>query len=294
MRLIMSNKSSSKLRLSFLYSLILHMVFIAILAIGALTYVSSSSENNGSDMNAVMVNRKIMLEQNQRQLSQQVAVEKHETQRREQTLEKERLLKEQKIAQQRKLKEIEKQRLAALSRQRAEMAAAEEKRRVQEKEKAVLDEQYKKVLLEKQQAEIEKRKVIEETERAKKVQEEMDKAKAENEKKQVLDDILGDLLSNEPKVKQGAKGSDIDKYTSFVHSAITSKFINPELYRGKNCIIKMTIAPDGLLIDVSASEGDRLLCREAISATKNAIMPKPANNAIYQEVKNLTIDFRPE
>jgi len=270
------------------------MVFIAILAIGALTYVSSSSENSGNSMNAVMVDPKIMLEQNQRQLSQQAAVEKHEAQRRKQALEKEKLLKAQKIAQQRKLKEIEKQRLAALNRQQAEIAAAEEKRRVQEKEKAVLDEQYKKALLAKQQAEAEKQKAIEEVERAKKVQEKMAKAKAENEKAQALDDILGDLISNEPRVKQGSKGSDIDKYTSLVRSAITSKFINPELYRGKNCIIKMTIAPDGLLIDVFAFEGDRLLCREAISATKNAIIPKPTNDSIYQEVKNLTIDFRPE
>lgn len=290
----MSSKNSPKLRLPFLYSLIIHMVFIAISAIGALTYVSSSSENSGNSMNAVMVDRKIMSEQNQRQLSQQDAVEKHEMQRRKQALEKEKLLKEQKIAQQRKLKEIEKQRLAALSRQQAEMAAAEEKRRAQEKEKAILDEQYKKALFEKQQAELEKQKAIEAIEHAKKVQKEMAKAKIESEKEQVLDDILGDLISNEPKVKPVAKGSDIEKYTSLVHSAITSKFINPKLYRGKNCIIKMTIAPDGLLIDVSAVEGDELLCREAISATKNAIIPKPANDSIYQEVKNFVIDFRPE
>lgn len=128
------------------------------------------------------------------------------------------------------------------------------------------------------------------------------KAAADAKNKNAVNDILGGLTSNSnaPKTPSGGgsppKGvpsGDLDKYKTLVSNAITNKFINPKLYSGQNCVLKIQLAPDGLLLSVSAAEGDPALCREAVSATKLAVFPRPSSERLYQEVKNLTIDFRP-
>ena len=77
-------------------------------------------------------------------------------------------------------------------------------------------------------------------------------------------------------------------------NAISNKFINPaNVYSGKSCVLQIQIAPDGLLLNVTSSGGDEALCREAVAATKLATIPKPASG-LYDEVKNMTVEFQPK
>ncbi|MNH19790.1 cell envelope integrity inner membrane protein TolA [compost metagenome] len=54
------------------------------------------------------------------------------------------------------------------------------------------------------------------------------------------------------------------------------------------------MAPDGLLIDVKSEGGDPALCQAAIAAAKQARIPKPPSQAVYEVFKNAPLTFRPE
>ena len=131
------------------------------------------------------------------------------------------------------------------------------------------------------------------------------KQRAEQAKKdKAINDLLGGLTagapnspSNQNGVAASRKGSSDDelaKYKALVTNAISNKFINPaNVYSGKNCVLQIQIAPDGLLLNVSSGGGDSALCREAVAATKLATIPKPASG-LYDEVKNMIVEFQPK
>ncbi|OTQ55049.1 protein TolA [Gilliamella apis] len=126
------------------------------------------------------------------------------------------------------------------------------------------------------------------------------KQKAEQAKKdKALNDLLGGLTSGTPSSggvasRKGVSDGELDKYKSLVQNAISNKFINPpNVYRGKTCELQIQIAPDGLLLNVTSKGGDADLCREALAATKLAVIPKPASS-LYNEVKTMNIEFQPK
>lgn len=187
---------------------------------------------------------------------------------------------------------------------RAQQARVEKERIEQERLKAESEKQkaQQEAELARQEAEKQKRLAAEakakaEQEAAKQRQKEAEaKAQAAQEAQQqkMLDDILGGLTSNVPASQKGVSTGELERYKTLVHNAISNKFINPKLYSGQSCVLKIQLASDGLLLNVVSESGDSALCREAISATKLAIFPKPSSNQLYQQVKNLTIDFRPQ
>ena len=92
--------------------------------------------------------------------------------------------------------------------------------------------------------------------------------------------------------RTGANGQGIDRYNGQVKAAIEQKFIDPQLYKGKTCELKVNIAPDGLLISAKAVGGDPVLCQVALRAANTAKLPKPPKD-IYEEVKSPLIEFKP-
>lgn len=210
----------------------------------------------------------------------------------------------------------EQQKQALLAKQKAEeeklkaLAEAEKAKLEAEKQKQLLEQQRLKAEEEKQKAELAaKQKAEQEAKQkaeleAKQKAEQEAKQKAEQEAKQkalneqqqqkALDDILGGLTSSEPKSQRGVSTGELDQFKSQVHSAITNKFINPKLYSGKNCVLKIEIDQNGWVKSVVSDGGDPALCREAISATYAAKFPKPKSELLFQQVKKMTIDFRPK
>lgn len=283
----MASRKAPKLRLSLVFSLIIHVALIAVLVLGAYTYTTSLAGDHGNSLNAVMVDPSIMSEQNQRLLKQKAALEQRKQQRKAQNQAKAALLEKQKQAEQQRLKELERERLAALKTQQAQMAAAKaaiaEKKRAEEaalQAKARLAEQQQKV-----HAEVEQAKKVAEAQRL--------KAAEEAAKAQEVDDILGDLTSEKPAQQQGVKQAEIAHFISAVQSAISNKFSNPGIYNGQGCELRITIAPDGVLLDVKTQNASSL-CRAAEVAIKRAKLPKPSSDALYKKVKNSTVVFKPQ
>lgn len=68
---------------------------------------------------------------------------------------------------------------------------------------------------------------------------------------------------------------DIRLYAHQIKSAIEKQFGDARKYSGKECTLRMHMAPNGLLLEVKRESGDLDLCREAMNAIKNADIPAP-------------------
>ncbi|PHM48159.1 cell envelope integrity protein TolA [Xenorhabdus miraniensis] len=133
------------------------------------------------------------------------------------------------------------------------------------------------------------------------------KAKAEEAKQaQAVNDLLGGLTSNSPKQggavaagkgggkKSGPSDADINNYKGQIQAAIQSNFRDPDLYIGRTCELKIKLASDGLLIDITTGAGDPALCRAALAAANQTKMPRPPSKEIYEHFKSFTLDFKPK
>ncbi len=68
---------------------------------------------------------------------------------------------------------------------------------------------------------------------------------------------------------------DIRLYAHQIKSAIEKQFGDASKYSGKECTLRMHMAPNGLLLEVKRESGDLDLCREAMNAIKNVDIPAP-------------------
>ncbi|WP_249337162.1 cell envelope integrity protein TolA [Serratia plymuthica] len=88
-------------------------------------------------------------------------------------------------------------------------------------------------------------------------------------------------------------GAEARQYAAQIQSAIQSSFLDVGAYAGKRCALRIMLAPDGMLLDARAEEGDPDLCRAAIKAAANARFPKSPSPAVYDALKNPLLEFRP-
>ncbi|EBX7333857.1 cell envelope integrity protein TolA, partial [Salmonella enterica subsp. enterica serovar Sandiego] len=151
----------------------------------------------------------------------------------------------------------------------------------------------------------------------KKADAEAAKAAADAKKKAAaaegVDDLLGDLSSgkNAPKTGGGAKGNgqpskdsgtsganggatgaDISAYAKQIQVAIQSRLYDASLYQGKQCVLHISLAPDGSLKSITSEGGDPALCQAALMAAKTAKIPKPPSQAVYEKIKDAKLDFK--
>ena len=327
----MSSKLNSKLSLSFIISIILHGLLIFVLAYQFVPNDNGQNYGNinGNSIDAVMIDPSVMTEDFQRQLQSQINQKKEEQQRQAKELAEKAAAEKaaaekaaaEKAAAEKAAAEKAAAEKAAAEKAAAEKAAAEKaaaEKAAAEKaaaEKAAAEKAAaEKAAAEKAAAEkttAEKtaaEKAAAEKAAAEKAAAEKAAAakkaalakKAEQAKKdKALDDLLGGLISGSGSTsggsasRKGVSDGELNKYKSLVQNAISSKFVNPpNVYRGKTCELQIQIAPDGLLLNVIQKGGDADLCREALAATKLAVIPKPASN-LYSEVKTMSIDFQP-
>ena len=193
-----------------------------------------------------------------------------------------------------------KERAEKEAKERAEKEAKERaEKEAKERAEKEAKERAEKEAKEKAEKEAKEKAVKEAAEKAAK--EKAARAKAEQAKRdKELNQLLGGLTSGSSNSssgtpnRRGVSNGELGKYISLVQTAIRNNFNNPNgLYSGKNCILEIQIAPDGLLLNVNAKGGDDALCREALTATKLAVIPKPTS-ALYNQVKTMTIDFQPK
>ncbi|MXP67528.1 cell envelope integrity protein TolA [Pantoea sp. Aalb] len=104
-------------------------------------------------------------------------------------------------------------------------------------------------------------------------------------------DILKDIYNDK---KYSNISIEINTYLREITKAIQEHFYDSDLYRGKSCNLRIQISPDGLLINIKSERGNIALCQAAITAAKQAQIPKPPSIAIYKIFKNIQIHFEPK
>ena len=104
-----------------------------------------------------------------------------------------------------------------------------------------------------------------------------------------VDDLFTPLNGGIP----NASGMGVEKYAEQVRYAIQRNFYDANSYAGKQCNLRIQLAPDGMLLDVQAVDGDPALCRAAIKAIANTTFPKPPSQVVYSVFKNTVLEFRP-
>lgn len=103
-----------------------------------------------------------------------------------------------------------------------------------------------------------------------------------------VDKLLGDLS---PAKASDVQNADIHEYANEIKSAIERNFYDDPSFKGKRCTLRIHLAPDGLLLSLTAVSGDAALCQGAIDGAKEAHFPVPPNQAVYDVFKNALLDF---
>lgn len=260
--MLKATEQNNKLKRAIILSIALHCVLITALILSSIHQPQEPSAGGGLFIDAVMVDPGAMVQQYNRQ-QQETDVQRAEQQRNKQTLQQVEELQQKQAAKQ-----------AQAQKKQAKAAAA----------------QAKAAAAAKQQAEA--------TQAA---------AQAAKQSSDV-DALLGGLLTdakNAPKAgaaqvgvgkakQSGAIEAGIDAYKEQVSRAISNKFYDASSYSGRTCDLRIKLAPNGLLISVTAVGGDPLLCQAAVSAAKLATIPRPPSLQVYEVFKNATLGFSPQ
>ncbi len=309
----------SKLSGSVILSTVLHLLIIALLIWGSLTQKWNLGGGGGSDgqvIDAIMVDPNAVVQEYNQQKAQQANVQKAEQERKARAQQQEEELRQQQIKEQERLKALEVERLQAkeaaeAQRREAATAAAKAKEEQKQAEEAAAQAKAERDRILKEQADAKAK--AEADAKAKAAAEAKAKAAAEAEAKakvaaqqqsKAVDSLLDGLVAQGDKQsgasaagqgggnRSGANAAGIDRYTGQVKVAIEQKFFDSDLYKGRKCDLKISIAPDGMLVSAKAVGGDPALCQVALQAAKMATLPKPPKD-IYEQVKSPTIEFKP-
>lgn len=299
----------SKLSGSVILSTVLHLLIIALLIWGSLTQKWNLGGGGGSDgqvIDAIMVDPNAVVQEYNQQKAQQANVQKAEQERKARAQQQEEELRQQQIKEQERLKALEVERLQAkeaaeAQRREAATAAAKAKEEQKQAEEAAAQAKAERDRILKEQADAKAK--AEADAKAKAAAEAKAKAAAQQQSKAV-DSLLDGLVAQGDKQsgasaagqgggnRSGANAAGIDRYTGQVKVAIEQKFFDSDLYKGRKCDLKISIAPDGMLVSAKAVGGDPALCQVALQAAKMATLPKPPKD-IYEQVKSPTIEFKP-
>lgn len=81
-------------------------------------------------------------------------------------------------------------------------------------------------------------------------------------------------------------------YAVQIHQAVTKQFSDSPSYKGKKCTVRISIAPDGLLLSAEIEKGDPEFCQDVLSAITRAKIPPAPNKETWLKFRNAPLlDF---
>lgn len=297
-----------KLNQAIFISILLHLVLVALLMFN-FSFFKSTHKQSGTkhpkiNARAVSNTRIEKLVENlaEERLQQQKAEQKklEDLKQAQQQAERQRELEEQKAEQARKLKQQAEQQRKAEEKKVAEL----EKQREQQEEiarKKKADAERKK-----KEEQERKRKLKEEAERKKK-EAERKRKEEERKRKEAEEKARQEAIEKEMQRQMEAEAAalaeahhqqvmtEVDKYVTLIKGKIERNWFKPE-HQGY-CIFKVSLSPGGLVLSVTAVEGDPQYCESGERAIYKA-EPLPVSNDphVFEKLKfiNLTLDDRSE
>ncbi|KYP97587.1 cell division protein FtsX [Sodalis-like endosymbiont of Proechinophthirus fluctus] len=289
--MLKATEQNDKFKRAIILSIALHSVLIAILIwISIHQPQESSAGSGGSSVDAVMIAPSAVVQQYNRQQKTYAQRAQHQAE------------------EHRQKQAAEQQRLAAQEAAEVQQREQAKQQKLAEEEEEATSAQAKTAAEAKKQAEVEAKKTAVAKAKAKADQIAKNKATSQAKKQSSdVDVLLGGLTNakNMPKAgsaptgvdkakQSGASGAEIDAYKAQISRAISNKFYDASSYSSRTCDLRIGLAPDGLLISVTAVGGDPALCQAAVSAAKLAIIPRPPSPQVYEVFKNATLGFSPQ
>ena len=215
----------------------------------------------------------------------QAAKAEAERKAKQEAAEKAEQVRQQKLEEQRKAEEasrqaeLERQKQEAAKKKAQEEAAAEVKRKEAEAKKKAEAEAKRKAAEAKKKAEAE----------AKKLQQ---------QKEAALNDMFAGLEA-ESEQRGGAKGKhiadEVARYGAIYKQMIQQNLLVDQSFKGQECNLSMRLSADGLVLDVTQSNGDGALCRAAKSAVvKVSQFPMPDDPEIAKKLRNIKLTVTPQ
>ncbi|EJL3974887.1 cell envelope integrity protein TolA [Salmonella enterica subsp. enterica serovar Braenderup] len=94
-------------------------------------------------------------------------------------------------------------------------------------------------------------------------------------------------------VKESKSDSALVSYLKLIQDEIKNQLGDSlEMYKGKQCVLRMHLARDGLVSGVSVEGGSSDLCNASIDAVRRIKkFPAPPSDVIYQKIKDALLDF---
>ncbi|HID7510794.1 TPA: cell envelope integrity protein TolA [Enterobacter hormaechei] len=105
--------------------------------------------------------------------------------------------------------------------------------------------------------------------------------------------LLIPLILTACTTSKAGPNANIASYAMKIKCAVEKKMYRAELYKGQVCTIRMSLARDGSVSNVTADNGDPKLCHAALMAVKQANIPPAPDEKTWQLFKNPPLDFRP-
>ncbi|CAI0742735.1 cell envelope integrity protein TolA [Serratia entomophila] len=105
---------------------------------------------------------------------------------------------------------------------------------------------------------------------------------------------VDDLFANFGDQKAPEPGKEKEHYMTQVQAELQSHLKDAATYSGKRCRLRITLAPDGMLMGVRTEGGDPDLCRAAMKAIVDARLPKPPTPEVHNAFQIVTLEFRPQ
>lgn len=187
-------------------------------------------------------------------------------------------------AEQERQRQVAEQRKAEEAKRQAEAAAAkaEAERQAQVAAKKKAEEEARKAEAARKEAE---RKAAEARE-------------TQRQQEAALNDMFAGLEA-ESEQRGGARGQFVaderDRYGAIYRQMIQQNLLVEQSFIGKECVIRMRLSSNGLVLDASEDGGDRALCRAAKAAVvKVSQFPMPEDQAVVEQLRNIRLTVSPQ
>ena len=105
--------------------------------------------------------------------------------------------------------------------------------------------------------------------------------------------MMGDDLGKSTAPAAASQG-EIDQARAMIQQAVERHFQVSSTMQGKQCVVNVRLASDGLVLQVGEGSGDNAVCQAGILAIRKASpLPMPKNPELIKQIQNLNLTLKP-
>ena len=119
-------------------------------------------------------------------------------------------------------------------------------------------------------------------------------AKKNAEAEQALKDLEALMGADGGGSSRPASAAEVNKYTGMIVAAIQRNWLVGPTMVGKQCVVNIRVATDGLILSIGEGQGDSEVCRSAqLAIRKTGTLPMPKDPEVNKQLQNLNLTLIP-